>query len=166
MKGKTVNPNLFTLVVIMAAVTYGLLIVSYTDTNEMTGLTEVKSIDTNSEELILNTGCFQLDMRVSESQLQSIEIGMSNQTTNRPLTHDLASSIAESSRSDIQRVEITNIENAAFISDLVLEQFWMEEKIDSRPSDAVAIAVRNDADIWVNERLLAQQGDFTCDGMI
>ncbi|MFH1428173.1 MAG: bifunctional nuclease family protein [Candidatus Margulisiibacteriota bacterium] len=83
----------------------------------------------------------------------------------RPMTHDLMASIIEISGYQVHKVIISEVKDDTFyaIIELVsasLEQVPVEEKdivrLDSRPSDAIALAVRTDAPIYVSETVMVK----------
>ena len=58
----------------------------------------------------------------------------------------------------LESVEIINLENDTFYANLVLEQNGIRQIVDSRPSDAIAVAIRVNAPIFVNEDILEAVG--------
>ena len=78
---------------------------------------------------------------------------MHNVKRERPITHDLCKSIIVAMGATLRRVEITHVENNTYIAELHLERNGAVVRVDSRPSDAIAIAVRLDAPIFAAEDL-------------
>lgn len=72
----------------------------------------------------------------------------------RPLTHELISSIMHEVGLTLERVVVTELKNMTFYANIVLKQDGREINIDSRPSDAIALAVRFEAPVFVNEDVL------------
>lgn len=72
----------------------------------------------------------------------------------RPMTHDLLHGTLTSLGYSVERVEITEIRDATFYAVIVLSSSAGEIEIDSRPSDAVALAVRAKSSIFVREEVL------------
>lgn len=96
-----------------------------------------------------------LPISVGIFEAQAIAFALEKVHISRPLTHDLASSIIEKLGSTLQRIEITDLKGNTYFAHLILKSKEGEEiKIDSRPSDAIAIALRLHAPIYVNESLL------------
>ncbi|MEM6690603.1 MAG: bifunctional nuclease family protein [Planctomycetota bacterium] len=80
-------------------------------------------------------------------------------TPPRPLTHDLVVRIAESLGASVERVEITDLDQATYFAKLILKDSNGDEiEIDSRPSDAIAVAVtfEDPLPIYVSEDVLVQ----------
>ena len=80
----------------------------------------------------------------------------------RPMTHDLIIDIIEKTGYQVQRVEINDVEKDTYFSTIYLEKDNDIVKIDSRPSDAIAVAIRVDAPIFVSPKVLAT-GSVSCD---
>lgn len=80
----------------------------------------------------------------------------------RPMTHDLIIDIVEKTGYTVSRVEINDVENDTYYSTIYLiNDDGNEVTIDSRPSDAVAVAIRVDAPIFVSAKVLAD-GSVSC----
>jgi len=76
----------------------------------------------------------------------------------RPLTHDLFKNFADHFMITIKEVLINKFEEGIFYSVLVCDNLGMITEIDSRTSDAVALALRFDCPIYVNEDILEEAG--------
>ncbi|MEY3919976.1 MAG: hypothetical protein RLZ15_770 [Actinomycetota bacterium] len=77
----------------------------------------------------------------------------------RPLTHDLLVNILENQKIKLRSVHLTELRDGVFYSDLILvDEQGGEEKISSRPSDALALAVRVDAPILARTELFDAAG--------
>jgi bifunctional DNase/RNase len=72
----------------------------------------------------------------------------------RPLTHDLCKTLILGLGATLRRVQITRVENNTYYGELHLERDGSIVQIDSRPSDAIAIALRLDAPIFASDSLL------------
>lgn len=81
----------------------------------------------------------------------------------RPMTHDLIIDIVEKTGYVVSRVEINDVEKETYFSTIYLSNDEGNEiTIDSRPSDAIAVAIRVDAPIFVSAKVLAD-GSVSCD---
>ncbi|CCH47456.1 bifunctional nuclease family protein [Pseudodesulfovibrio piezophilus] len=78
----------------------------------------------------------------------------------RPMTHDLLVNTISSLGGSVTRVEVTDIENGTFFAELVVAMPDETRRIDSRPSDAIAVAVRAECPIFVGEAVLEEAGAF------
>lgn len=74
----------------------------------------------------------------------------------RPMTHDLIAIMLETLNAEIDRVVITEIKNNTFFAKIYVILNEKEYEIDSRPSDAIAVALRLDAPIYVTENVILQ----------
>lgn len=72
----------------------------------------------------------------------------------RPLTHDLMATIIQRQQNKLQRVVIHDLRDDTYIGQIDLETERGVMEIDSRPSDAIALAVRTKAPIYVTESVL------------
>ncbi|OHB74037.1 MAG: hypothetical protein A2W17_07065 [Planctomycetes bacterium RBG_16_41_13] len=77
-------------------------------------------------------------------------------STPRPLTHDLITRIIESLNADVERVIISDLRNNTFYAKIVLRQDGNIVEIDSRPSDAVALAMQKNTPIFVASKVLEE----------
>jgi bifunctional DNase/RNase len=96
-----------------------------------------------------------LPIWIGQVEAESIVRHMHNTKRERPLTHDLCKSIIAATGSVLRRVEITHVENNTYIAELHLERNGTIVRVDTRPSDAIAIAVRTESPIFAADDLLA-----------
>lgn len=99
-------------------------------------------------------GIRRLPIVIGTPEAQSIAIIMENLTPPRPLSHDLISNIFTSMDIELKEVFIYKFEDGAFFAELLLEQNGKEFRIDSRTSDAVAIALRTKSPIYTTEEIM------------
>jgi bifunctional DNase/RNase len=109
------------------------------------------------------TGKKILPIWVGAAEGNSIALAMSNIKASRPLTHDLMVSIFDRLEVEIARVVISDLIDNTFYASLYLLHHNEEIHIDSRPSDAIAIAIRLGAPVFVEEEVLAKQDQSTID---
>jgi len=72
----------------------------------------------------------------------------------RPLTHDLLAAVIEQMGGTIDRIEINNLEDHTFFARIHIKQNGTIHKVDSRPSDAIALGVATSVPIYVAEHVL------------
>jgi uncharacterized protein len=72
----------------------------------------------------------------------------------RPLTHDLLKNLISGLNAHVQRVVVTELKNDTFYAVIWMEQDGEVVSIDARPSDALALALRADCPIYVDEEVL------------
>ena len=95
-----------------------------------------------------------LPITIDSLQAQSILLGQSDETFERPLTHDLLLSVLELLGADLKRIEVTDLSDGVYYARLILASRGIEYEIDARPSDALALAVRTEADLFVARSVL------------
>lgn len=76
----------------------------------------------------------------------------------RPMTHDLLASILDNLDAEIARITVTELRENTFYAQITIVQNGQEIEIDSRPSDAIALAVRSDAQIFASEEVIDESG--------
>ena len=99
-------------------------------------------------------GIRRLPIVIGTPEAQSIAIVMEGITPPRPLTHDLICSIWKELGIQLKEVVIYKFEEGAFFSELLIEQNGTEYRIDSRTSDAVALAIRTNSPIFTTEEIM------------
>lgn len=100
-------------------------------------------------------GARYLPIWVGAVEASAIAFAQQGLTPNRPLTHDLFSSVLALLDSKVERVEITDLIDGVFYSEIHLHG---DKVISARPSDAVALALRADAPIFASESLFSKAG--------
>jgi uncharacterized protein len=100
-----------------------------------------------------------LPIWIGSSEANAIAMRLQGLTVERPLTHDLLVSILESLGSSVSRVVVTHVTDGTFHARLYIETSSGDEaEIDSRTSDAIAVAVRTGAAIYADQRVLDEAG--------
>jgi bifunctional DNase/RNase len=87
-------------------------------------------------------------------EANAIALEVEKATTPRPMTHDLLKNLVHGLNATVQRVVVTELKNDTFFAVLWLEQDGETVTIDCRPSDALALALRADCPIYVDEDVL------------
>lgn len=100
--------------------------------------------------------CFPIIIGFFEAQ--AIDRNVKNIKTPRPLTHDLVATAISRLGGTLDRVEIHDLRDNTFFARLVVVQDGREVVIDSRPSDAVAVATQTGRRILVAEQVLEEVG--------
>lgn len=100
----------------------------------------------------------RLPIIIGGFEAQAIAIEMEDMTPSRPLTHDLFKSFADSFEINIEEVLIYNLMEGIFHAKLICRQGESRVEIDTRTSDAVALAVRFKCPIFTHEFILKEAG--------
>jgi bifunctional DNase/RNase len=110
-----------------------------------------------------DTGKKVLPIWIGAAEGNSIAMAIGNVKPERPFTHDLIVNIFDRLEIEIARVVISDLIENTFYASLYLLHNNKEFHIDSRPSDAIAVAVRIGAPVFVAEEVLAKQDASTID---
>ncbi len=108
----------------------------------------------------------RLPIIIGGFEAQAIAIELEDMTPSRPLTHDIFKSFADSFEININEILIYNLIEGIFYAKLICTQDGKEIEIDSRTSDAVALAVRFKCPIFTYEFILDQAGVELDDSML
>jgi bifunctional DNase/RNase len=96
-----------------------------------------------------------LPIYIGQDQAKAIINALEKQAPPRPFTHDLIINLLENCNVRIDRILINSLQDNTFYAVIVIEQNGVSKEIDARPSDAIALAVRSKAPIWVMEEVIA-----------
>ena len=100
-----------------------------------------------------------LPIWIGPFEASAIALELSNIKTPRPMTHDLIINIIKNLNISVNNIEITDIKNNTFYAIINIKNTNKEViRVDSRPSDAIATAVRSKCDIYVAEHVLKSSG--------
>jgi len=106
-------------------------------------------------------GSRTLPIIIGAFEAQSIAIALETEIRPpRPLTHDLFKTFSDRFLINVKEVVIHKLVDGVFFSTLICERDGVEETIDARTSDAIAIAVRFEAPIYTYENILEKAGVF------
>jgi len=100
----------------------------------------------------------RLPIVIGAFEAQSIALQLENLIPPRPLTHDLFLNFSNSFKITIKEVNIYKLKEGVFFAELVCVQDGKENKIDSRTSDAIALALRFKCPIYTTEEILNKAG--------
>jgi len=95
-----------------------------------------------------------LPIWIGKPEADSIALALGKIVTPRPLTHDLLKNIIYELKMKVTKVVITEIIDNTYYAGLYIEKEGTEIPIDSRPSDAIALAIRVNAPIFVDENVI------------
>jgi bifunctional DNase/RNase len=104
-----------------------------------------------------------LPIWIGQPEAESIVMHMHNVKRPRPITHDLMRSLIMGMDAQLRRVQITRVEKQTYYAELHLQHGETLARIDARPSDGIAIALRLGAPIYAAESLLIEPGEELAD---
>jgi bifunctional DNase/RNase len=126
---------------------------------EILGLSSSQS-QTGSFALVLGEteGNRRLPIIIGMFEAQAIAIEIEKIIPNRPMTHDLFKSFANSFNFHVEEIVISDLKEGVFFAKIVCTDGLKKHEIDARPSDAIAIGLRFDSPIYTFENILAEAG--------
>jgi len=99
-----------------------------------------------------------LPIFIGAPEATAIAFALQGMDTPRPMTHDLIRDLLEALGAEVRRVVITELKTATYFAEIVLAHGGQEIGVSSRPSDAVAVAVRTEAPLYVADDLMDAEG--------
>ena len=99
-----------------------------------------------------------LPIWIGTQEATSILLALEGEQAPRPLTHDLMTTFLEALDARIERVEVTRIEEGTFYAEITLVTPSGTLVLDARPSDAIALTLRSEAPLYVDEKVLEEAG--------
>jgi hypothetical protein len=97
-----------------------------------------------------------LPIWIGHNEAAAILMKLQGATTPRPLTHDLVTEILGQLDAQVVRIIVTELRENTFFAEITVQQDGAEIQIDSRPSDAIALALRADAPIYAADDVIEE----------
>src|ERR1051326_2494696 len=97
-----------------------------------------------------------LPIWIGHPEAAAILMKLQGASTPRPMTHDLVTDIIGQLDAQVVRITVTELKENTFYASITVQQNGSEIEIDSRPSDAIALAVRADAPIFAAEDVIEE----------
>ncbi len=99
-----------------------------------------------------------LPIWIGPYEADAITIHLQDVQVPRPLTHDLVIKVIDELGAKVERVIVSDLHNDTFYARIMLTVNGKEISIDARPSDAIAVAVRADCSIYVEDDVMERAG--------
>ncbi len=99
-----------------------------------------------------------LPIWIGPAEADAIAVKLQNVELSRPLTHDLLQSVITTLGASVNYIVVSELQNDTFFAKLLLSVDGAQVEVDSRPSDALALAVRAKAPIYAEESVLDKAG--------
>ncbi len=117
---------------------------------------------TNTALVILRDieGTKALPIWIGPQEANAIVLEIEQVPTPRPMTHDLIKNILEGMNATVVRVVVNDLKESTFYATLFLAVDGQEVRIDARPSDAIAVALRVQAPIYVTQDVIERAGSI------
>ena len=97
-----------------------------------------------------------LPIWIGHPEAAAILMKLQSQAPPRPMTHDLMSELLEQLEAQVVRITVTELRENTFYAQITVQQDGREIEIDSRPSDAIALAIRADVPIFAADRVIEE----------
>ena len=97
-----------------------------------------------------------LPIWIGHSEAAAILMKLQDATTPRPMTHDLLTEMLAQLEARVIRITVTELRDSTFYASITIQQDGTEIEVDSRPSDAIALAVRAEAPIYADDRVIEE----------
>lgn len=97
-----------------------------------------------------------LPIWIGHAEAAAILMKLQGATPPRPMTHDLLTDVVSELKGEIVRIAVTELRDNTYFARITIVQDGNELEIDSRPSDAIALAVRCDAQIFAAEDVVEE----------
>jgi uncharacterized protein len=94
---------------------------------------------------------------IGAAEGHAIKLALDTTLTPRPMSHDLIKSFMEHLNVHVRRVVIGDVKNSTYYATVYLENNGVERTVDARPSDAISLALRTRAPLYVTEDVLARR---------
>ncbi len=99
-----------------------------------------------------------LPIWIGPSEADAIAVKLQSVSVPRPMTHDLMNSIVDVLGASINSIVVSDLKNDTFYAKIIINVDGEQMEVDSRPSDAIALAVRVEAPIYAEEGVLDKAG--------
>jgi len=109
--------------------------------------------------VVLADNLRRLPIVIDPCNARAISLPLDGSVPDRPLTHDLLKSCIERLGGEVLRVLIDDLWSTTYYAKIVIKRKNDEFEIDARPSDAIALAVRCGAEVYVSESILESAGE-------
>ena len=97
-----------------------------------------------------------LPIWIGHPEAAAILMKLQSASTPRPMTHDLVTDMLEQLGAQVVRITVTELRENTFFAQITVQQDGSEIDVDSRPSDAIALAIRADAPIYAADEVIEE----------
>jgi len=97
-----------------------------------------------------------LPIWIGHAEAAAILMKLQSQSAPRPMTHDLVNDMLQQLGAQILRITVTELRENTFFAQIVVAQDGHELEVDSRPSDAIALAIRAEAPIFAADQVIEE----------
>ncbi len=105
-----------------------------------------------------------LPIYIGQEEAKAIALALDGVTTPRPMTHDLMRDLLVAVGASVQRIVLTELRESTFFAEVELMVAGQVHRVSSRPSDAIALAVRVEAAIFASDEVLNEGAATATEG--
>lgn len=124
-------------------------------------LAQIRISETHDQQVIVlreRNGSRVLQILIGLTEALAIDRRVKSVQLERPMTHDLLANVLEALAVELEKVVINDLQKHTFFAKLVLRHAGRVVEVDSRPSDAIALAVGSDVPLYVEDHVLNEAG--------
>jgi len=103
---------------------------------------------------------------VGAAEGHAIKLALDTAITPRPMSHDLIKSFIDHLGTTLRRVVISDVKSSTYYATVHLENHGVERTVDARPSDAISLALRTHAPIYITKDVLARRNTTNLDSWL
>jgi hypothetical protein len=161
-KKKVPKVHLITLVLLILSsiMAYAIINLIEVDKSKYVVADYLKVSDTT---ILIGNNCTAIVAETSPERAESIESGVKGIINERPNTHDTFVAVLKSFNITLDSVNLERFDGKYYYADLILRSGDKVLKLDTKPSDAIAIAVRTNSTIYINKTMLQEIGENVCE---
>ena len=161
MKKKKSNAPLITLVLLILSSIMAYAIVNLLEVDKLKYVVaDYLKVDNNV--IYIGNNCTAIVAETSPERAESIEAGIKGIINERPNTHDTFVAVLKSFNITLDYVNLERFDGKYYYADLILRSGDKILKLDTKPSDAIALAVRTNSTIYINKTMLEEIGQNIC----
>jgi len=120
-------------------------------------------LEVSENNIIVGNNCTAIVAETSQERADSIESGIRGIINQRPTTHDTFVEVLRNFNITLDHVNLERFDGNYYYADLVLQSGDKVLILDTKPSDAIALAVRTNSTIYINKTMLQEVGINICE---
>jgi bifunctional DNase/RNase len=149
-------PAVFVLVILSIAAISAVNFINFDD------YVPVDILEVSGSTVVLGNNCTAIISETSPERAYAIETGQAGIIDQRPNTHDIFAETLKSFNISLEYVTIDSYEDGIYYANLYLNNDEKALKLDAKPSDCIAMALRTNSTIYINKTLLEEMGTNIC----
>ena len=123
---------------------------------------EMNVLSIYETKIMFGNNCTAIFARTSEERAKDIQLGQQEIIEGRPTAYDTFSEVLDNFEIELEAVLVQTVDDDYFYSDMIFRTEDKVLRLDTRPSDAIAIALRTGSKMYINKTMLEEQGVDIC----